>query len=228
MSDTELQQTVQAGVNTSEQQIESKIDKEIEKLKYFLEQTNELIEENDLREIETVNKRTKAILDEIYNLVSTAQEMKVEQGKDTPRAIRQWKKSVREKYMPWVSEMNKLSDFLVKRQERISTEEENRKREAKRIEEERDREIIQQQESEILEEKLQAELKLTEKKLEMEKAARATQAKFPKLKISPFNGTVADWVRFENMFVTQVDAVIKLPFYYFTIHHVPWTCIPII
>ena len=209
MSDTELQQsqqTVQAGVITSEQQIESKIDKEIEKLKYYLEQTNELIEENDLREIETVNKRTKAILDEIYNLVSTAQEMKVEQGKDTPRAIRQWKKSVREKYMPWVSEMNKLSDFLVKRQERISTEEENRKREAKRIEEERDRETIRQQEREILEEKLQAELKLTEKKLEMEKAARATQAKLPKLKISPFNGTVADWVRFENMFVTQVDA----------------------
>ena len=99
-----------------------------------------------MREIETVNKRTKAILDEIYNLVSTAQEMKVEQGKDTPRAIRQWKKSVREKYMPWVSEMNKLSDFLVKRQERISTEEENRKREAKRIEEERDAEIIRQQE----------------------------------------------------------------------------------
>ena len=41
---------------------------------------------------------------------------------------------------------------------------------------------------------------------EMEKAARTTQAKLPKCKISPFNGTVADWVRFENMFVTQVDA----------------------
>ena len=73
-------------------------------------------------------------------------------------------------------------------------------------EEVRDREIIRQQEREILEEKLQAELKLAEKKLEMEKAARATQAKLPKLKISPFNGTVADWVRFENMFATQVDA----------------------
>ena len=130
MSNTELQQsqqTVQAGVNTSEQQIKSKIDKEIEKLKYYLEQMNKLIDENDLRPIEMVNKCTKAILDEIYNLVLTAQEMKVEQGKDTPRAIHQWKKSVRGKYMPWVSEMNKLTDFLVKRQERISTEEENRK-----------------------------------------------------------------------------------------------------
>ena len=159
-----------------------------------------------MKEIETVNKRTKAILDEIYNLVSTAQEMKVEHAKDTPRAIRQWKKDVREKYMPWVSEMNKLSDFLARRQEQITADENDRKREAKRIEQERDREVIRQQEREILEEKLQAELKITEKKIEMEKAARATQAKLPKLKISPFNGTIADWVRFENMFVTQVDA----------------------
>ena len=53
---------------------------------------------------------------------------------------------------------------------------------------------------------MQAVLKLMEKNLEMEKAVIATQAKLPQLKISPFNGTVADWVRFENMFVTQADA----------------------
>jgi hypothetical protein len=60
MSDPEAQ--------ASEQQIENKINKEIEKLKYYLEQTDELIEEQDLKEIETVNKRTKAILDKIYSL----------------------------------------------------------------------------------------------------------------------------------------------------------------
>jgi hypothetical protein len=60
MSDPEAQ--------ASEQQIENKINKEIEKLKYYLEQTDELIEEQDLKEIETVNKRTKAILDQIYSL----------------------------------------------------------------------------------------------------------------------------------------------------------------
>jgi hypothetical protein len=58
----------------------------------------------------------------------------------------------------------------------------------------------------MLEEKLQAELRMTEKKLEMEKAARSTLAKLPKLKITQFNGTTADWVRFENMFITQVDS----------------------
>jgi hypothetical protein len=40
----------------------------------------------------------------------------------------------------------------------------------------------------------------------MEKAARSTLAKLPKLKITQFNGTKADWVRFENMFITQVDS----------------------
>jgi hypothetical protein len=86
MSDPEAQ--------ASEPQIENKINKEIEKLKYYLEQTDELIEEQDLREIKTVNKCTKAILDQMYSLVSTAQERKVELGKSTSREIRQWEKEV--------------------------------------------------------------------------------------------------------------------------------------
>ena len=40
---------------------------------------------------------------------------------------------MREKYMPLVREMNKLSVFLDKGQERITAEKENRKQEAKRI-----------------------------------------------------------------------------------------------
>ena len=144
MSDTELEQsqeTEQSGVNISEQEIESKIGKDIEKLKYYLEQTNELIEDDDWREIGTVNKRTKTILHEIYKLFSSVQAIKIEHGKDTPRAIRQWRKDVREKYMPWVKEMNKLSDFLDKGQERITAEEEDRKQEAKGTKEDRGRKI---------------------------------------------------------------------------------------
>ena len=53
-------------------------------------------------------------------------------------------------------------------------------------------------------ERLEAELLTTQKKLEMEKSARSTTAKLPKLKITPFDGMSTDWVRFENMFLTQV------------------------
>ena len=47
---------------------------------------------------------------------------------------------------------------------------------------------------------------MTEKKIEMETQAKASLAKLPRLKITPFKGTAADWVRFENMFLTQVGS----------------------
>lgn len=34
----------------------------------------------------------------------------------------------------------------------------------------------------------------------------SSTTKLPKLKITPFKGTASDWVRFHNMFLTQVDA----------------------
>lgn len=54
-------------------------------------------------------------------------------------------------------------------------------------------------------EKLDAELEMTHRRLEIEKTVRSTSAKLPKLKITPFKGTPTDWVRFENMLVTQVQ-----------------------
>ena len=37
------------------------------------------------------------------------------------------------------------------------------------------------------------------------KSVTKDQAKLPKLQITQFNGTAADWVPFENMFITQID-----------------------
>ena len=50
---------------------------------------------------------------------------------------------------------------------------------------------------------------MTHKKLvchELEKYARSTTVKLPKLKITSFKGTPTGGVRFSNMFVTQVHA----------------------
>ena len=38
----------------------------------------------------------------------------------------------------------------------------------------------------------------------MEKAAKAPRVKLPELKITPFNGTPVDWIRFQNMFTSQM------------------------
>ena len=59
-------------------------------------------------------------------------------------------------------------------------------------------------EKELWEQKMKAELEIVEKKMEMEKSHQVDQAKLPKLKITAFNGTASNWVRFENMFITQV------------------------
>jgi hypothetical protein len=58
-------------------------------LKYYLEQMDDLIEEKDYKEIEMVSKWSEAILDEIYDLVSSMQEVKVDRGEYTARTIRQ-------------------------------------------------------------------------------------------------------------------------------------------
>ena len=79
------------------------------------------------------------------------------------------------------------------------------KREAKRERKERVTRERQQQEKKCWE-KFEAELRVAEKRLEMETAARATHAKLPKLRITPFKGASSDWVRFEKMFITQVHS----------------------
>ena len=61
-------------------------------------------------------------------------------------------------------------------------------------------------ERQMWQEKFEAELEMTHRRLELQKNARSTTAKLPKLRITPFKCTPADWVRFSNMFVTEVHA----------------------
>ena len=51
---------------------------------------------------------------------------------------------------------------------------------------------------------MEAECKLTERKLELEAEAKTIYSKLPELRVTKFKGTRLDWVRFENMFSTQV------------------------
>ena len=65
-------------------------------------------------------------------------------------------------------------------------------------------EAQEERERQLWQERHEAELRMTQRKIEIEKTARSSAAKLPKLKITPFNGTPTDWVRFENMFLTLV------------------------
>ena len=126
-------------------------------------------------------------------------------------------------YNPFLEERDKLTAVLKQKQavEAQEKEKEILRAEEIKLEAEKKRltEINQNQamfeeqaglkryrlEKEMWEEKYKAELSMVEKKLKAEKISHQDQAKLPKLQITQFNGTVADWVRFENMFITQVD-----------------------
>ena len=84
-------------MNTSgkerEEKLQSEIKKEVEKLKYYVDNANEIIEEGDYNEIKIINSRTVVILDKINTLVANVQELKIDRG-ETARNVRQWKKEI--------------------------------------------------------------------------------------------------------------------------------------
>ena len=132
------------------------------------------------------------------------QELKIDRG-ETSRNVRQWKKEIKESYTKLAEQMGKLTETYNGKQQQINEELERQKAEAEREKQERLHYEIREREREMWEEKFEAELKMAEKRIEMENKAKAISAKLPKLKIIPFKGTAVDWVRFENMFITQVD-----------------------
>lgn len=102
--------------------------------------------------------------------------------------------------------MEKISEVMSQRQKEIEDESERKKADEQRVRELERQEELRDQERKMWQEKFNAELQMTEKKMEMEKTAKASLAKLPQLKITPFKGTAADWVRFENMFLAQINS----------------------
>ena len=195
-----------ANLEDREKDLLAEVEKEIEKLKYYLEEWNEIIEQEDFVEIEVTRKRTTAIHDKLCNLIAHVQELKIERGIETARAIRQWKKDTKERYAPWTLQMGKIENAMSQRREEIQDEIDRKKAHEQRARDLSRQEELRDKEREMWEEKFHAELKMTKKKIELERTAKASLAKLPQLKITPFKGTAADWVRFENMFLTQVNS----------------------
>lgn len=190
--------------------MESEIEKEINKLKYFLEEADDLIQLKDYTEREIVTRRTEKIVNKLTDLISHTEELKIHRGASS-RSVRQWKKEIKSSHATLIADKERLSKTLKNRQEEINEEIERRRSESKReqqqVEERRAAELRARQkehERRIWRKKLEAELEMTHKRLELEKSARSTIAKLPKLSITPFKGTPTDWVRFSNMFVTQL------------------------
>jgi len=192
-----------------EQRLEKEIDKEIQKLRYILNETDDLIQQKDYTEMEIAKRRAEKFVGRLSDLISQAEEMKIDHGMSA-RSVRQWKKDVKARYSTFTADKERLGKFLNNRQEEIDEEMERKRLEAKREQQQEEHRLselrLRQEEHErrMWQEKFEAELEATHRRLELEKDTRSNTAKLPKLKITPFKGTPTDWVRFENMFVTQV------------------------
>ena len=166
-----------------EQRFIKEIDQEIDKVKYFMEKIEELTEIQDYSEMEIVNKRAVKIIAKLSDLISQTEELKIERGL-SPRTVRQWRKDIKSKYAASVSENERLRKCLDDREEEITRQKEDLKRE-QQLEDERRlyvlREKQQEHERELWKEKLEAELLVAENKLEMEKTAVSSTPKLPKL-----------------------------------------------
>ena len=75
-------------ISPEEENFEKEISVEIGKLEYYLDDIDELIENDDIREIKVTSKRTDEILDRLNELALKTQELKLEK-EHTQRSVRQ-------------------------------------------------------------------------------------------------------------------------------------------
>ena len=199
------QPTAEVEVTAEEKEQERKIHKEIEKLEFFIDDAEESRQNNDYEELKTLLQKCNSIHDAINELLTNLQELKLEQGKLTSRAIRQWKKELKETYAPLIDRKAELQGTLNQREKQESNAATEECLQIKHKREEEFRQKMHEKEKELLNERIKAEIKLTEKKMEIERAEKQRHTKLPELKITPFKGTPSDWIRFENMFISQID-----------------------
>ena len=171
--------------------------------------------------MKVITSRVEVIQNRISDLIGKIEEMRIEQGL-TSRSVRQWKKETKEKYSHMLAQNDKLCKVLNQKECEINEEnlrKDNEKKEREQLREEkrileRQKQLAEmeekmrrerfEQEKAIMEERIKAEIKLAEIKLEIEYKTKASYSKLPELKVTPFDGTMTDWVRFSNMFSSQV------------------------
>jgi vacuolar-type H+-ATPase subunit I/STV1 len=81
----EIEENNTVEITQEEKDQEKKIRKEIEKLQFYLEDVDELLESEDFNEIKQVCKQTQQIQDNMNDLVSQLQELKIELGRQSMR-----------------------------------------------------------------------------------------------------------------------------------------------
>ena len=158
-----------------EQCLIKEIEREIEKVKFFMEEIE--------IEMEIVNTEAVKIITKLSEFLSQTEELKMKWWL-SPWMVRQWRKDITSKCAAFLSHNQRLRKCLDDREEKIMQRWEDLKWE-QQLEDQQHFDMWRTTGTWVwvVEGKLEAELLVAEKKLEMEKAAVSSTTKLPKLKI---------------------------------------------
>ena len=193
-------------MGTYEGQLKS-IETKLALLQFTDEETANIIEKAQLSVLERQRKIVEKKVDEVHNLKVEIQEAKLQRGKNTDD-IKKWTGEIDaalSKFEHSISEMQKIAKEIKRKQ----------------LEEEKQPKLsfTAQMKEKQFEKELQFEEEIYEKRLHLEKkfaedskgyatshAQKVVNSKLPKLVITPFNGTHANWLRFWNQFEAEIDS----------------------
>ena len=164
------------------------LDAKLKALRLRIKKCDQIIENCDKQTIERQRTSVVSLAGEIDQLRGSIQESKFSQG-ESEEQVEIWSEEIENDLRladDYANKLQKGYDQIVK-EEREHDREEMREKDL-------------EHEKQILNQKLQAALK--QKELEENRSA----VKLPKLSITPFSGTVIDWVRFESQFSAMVDS----------------------
>ena len=166
------------------------LDAKLKALRLRIKECDQIIENRDKQTIERQRTSVVSLAGELDQLRGSIQESKFSQG-ESKEQVEIWSEEIENGLRladDYANKLQKGYDQIVK-EEREHDREEMREKDL-------------EHEKQILNQKLQAALKQKKQKLEENRSA----VKLPKLSITPFSGTVIDWVRFESQFSAMVDS----------------------
>eukprot|EP00795_Rhopilema_esculentum_P004345 gene4345-20561_t len=187
----------------SEEDLSKKVAGKLGLLKFIEDETRGILNTKDCKAIERQLKIYESKIEEVYELKTNVQELKLEND-DDPGEIRNWSNKIEgeiKKFDHIMAEMRgslkqiKLSEQREEEQELLSSKQ-------RQFEVESELEKARSEQKFHYERRLE-ELKSTSPPNEQE----STKVKLPKLIISKFQGTHLDWYRFWNQFEAEIDRV---------------------
>ena len=176
--------------------LQEKIEGKLKMLKFTIEDTEKVLETEDVKAIKRHWSTLESIIDETHQPKLQAQELRIENNEDLAE-IRSWLENLE-------AQINKFEGTL--KQVKYVAANIRSAKEEKREEEKRKR--IMNEEIKFEKAKFQARAKLEKSlktSLENSENSSSIGVKLPKLEISKFQGTFLDWTRFWNQFETEIN-----------------------